>query len=35
MASVYSYLAEVLFNMILLVGTVKMCDRIAQSLLGN
>lgn len=34
LAQVFSYLAEVLFNMLLLVGTVRMCDRIAQTFIG-
>lgn len=34
-AQVWSYLVEVIFNMLLLVGTVKMCDRVAQQLLGQ
>lgn len=34
MAQVWGYLEEVLFNMLLLVGTIKMCDRLAQQIFG-
>jgi hypothetical protein len=31
---VWSYIAELIFNMLILVGTVKMADRVVREMMG-